>query len=84
MAKVTARIKVKGKHYEIHVDLDEALKIKAGKGDIVSTIDSPHIYGDMKKGSVAAQKDLMDAFGTVDVYEIAKHIIMKGEVQKTQ
>ncbi len=84
MAKVTARIKVKGKHFEIHVDLDEALKIKAGKGDILSALDSNAIYSDLKKGQVVPQKDLIEAFGTSDIHQIATQIIQKGEVQKTQ
>ena len=84
MAKVTARIKVKGKQYEIHVDLDEALKVKEGTGDIVSALDSPNIYYDLHKGTIASQSDLQDAFGTTNIHEIAKKIITKGEVQKTQ
>lgn len=84
MAKVTARIKVKGNHFEISVNLDEALKVKSGKGDIMSALDVPQVYNDLKKGHVAPQKDLLDAFGTADVYEIAKKIITSGEVQKTQ
>lgn len=84
MPKVEARIKIKGQHYEISVNLDEALKVKAGKGEIMAALDSPHIYHDVKTGEVAAQKDLMDAFGTADVYEIARKIITAGEVQKTQ
>src|SRR3989338_5763198 len=84
MAKVVARIKVKGKHYEIHVDLDEALKVKAGKGDIMAALDVRQIYSDIKKGVIASGKDLMDAFGTSEVIEIARTIIVSGEVQKTQ
>ena len=84
MAKVTARTKIKGKHFEIHVDLDEALKVKAGKGDILAAMDTPQVYSDLKKGHVAPQKELLDAFGTADVYEIAKKIILTGEIQKTQ
>ncbi len=84
MPKVTARTKVKGKHFEVHVDLDEALKVKAGKGDILSALDTLSVYTDIKKGQIAPQKDLLDAFGTSDVYEIAKKIIMTGEIQKTQ
>ncbi len=84
MVNVTARIKAKGKHYEIDVDLDAALKLKAGKGDIMSALQSPQIFYDLKKGNIAAQKDLMDAFGTSDINEIAKKIIISGEVQKTQ
>ncbi|PIN93554.1 ribosome assembly factor SBDS [Candidatus Pacearchaeota archaeon CG10_big_fil_rev_8_21_14_0_10_31_24] len=84
MANVTARLKIKGNLFEIHVDLDEALKVKAGSGDIVSALDSQNIYNDIKKGHVAPQKDLIDAFGTSDIYEIAKKIVTSGEVQKTQ
>jgi|SRR3989344_2645597 len=84
MPKVTARIKIKNKHYEIHVDLDEALKIKTGAGDINAALDSPNVFHDMNKGTLASQTDLKDAFGTIDIYEIAKIIITKGEVQKTQ
>lgn len=84
MAKVEARIKAKGKQYEIHVDLDEALKFQKGEGDIVSAVDCDAVYYDLRKGTVASQSDLKDAFGTSDLYEIAKQIIIKGEVQKTQ
>ena len=84
MPVVEARIKVQGKHFEISVDLDEALKVKAGKGDIVSALQSRNIFYDIKKGTIASQKDLQEAFLTSDVFEIAKQIITKGEVQKTQ
>src|SRR3989344_4491816 len=84
MAKVTARIKSKGKDFEIHVDLDEALKVRDGKGDVASALDSPVIFTDLKKGDKAKEKDLMECFGTTDVYEVATRIIQKGEVQKTQ
>ena len=84
MANVEARIKAKGKQYEISGDLDAALKFKTGKGDIMSALQSNQIYYDIKKGNIASSKDLMDAFGTVDAYEIAKKIILSGEVQKNQ
>lgn len=84
MARVTARIKVKGKHYEIHVDLDEALKVKQGKGNVASALDSDTIYYDLNKGTKVSNADLTDAFGTTDVYQIAQQIMTKGEIQKTQ
>lgn len=84
MSNVEARIKIKGKHYEIQVDLDEALKIKEGKGDITSALLSPNIFYDLRKGTHASKSDLQSAFNITDVYEIAKIIITKGEVQKTQ
>ncbi len=84
MPKVVARTKVKGKSYEIEVDLDEALKIKAGKGDIMRALEFPRIFTDMKKGNVAKEADLIESFGTKDAYQIATKIIVSGEVQKTQ
>lgn len=84
MAVVEARMKANGKQFEISVDLDEALKVRAGKGEIMSALQSRNIFYDLKKGTLASQKDLNEAFATSDVLEIAKQIIMKGEVQKTQ
>lgn len=84
MAEVTARIKIKGKHFEVQVNLDEALKIKAGKGDIGAALSSTRIFSDLKKGKVAPAADLMEAFGTSEFHEVAKKIIISGEVQKNQ
>jgi ribosome maturation protein SDO1 len=84
MVNVEARIKIKNKHYEINVDLDEALKVKTNQGNINSALQSPRIFYNLKDGTVASQKDLQEAFGTADIYEVAKQIIQKGEVQKTQ
>lgn len=84
MANVEARMKVDGKHYEISVNLDEALKVKNGEGDVTRALEIPQIFYELKKGTKASDDDLEKAFGTTDVYEIAKMIITKGEVQKTQ
>lgn len=84
MANVEARIKVKGKSYEISVDLDEALKVKNGQGNISSALQTQEIYHDIKKGTRVPKDELITAFGTTDVYQIATQIIQKGEVQKTQ
>jgi len=84
MAIVTARIKVKGKHYEVSVDLDEALKVKNGSGNLTSALQSNTIFYDLRKGTNASESDLKDAFGTTNIQEIATKIIQSGEVQKTQ
>lgn len=84
MANVEARIKVKGKQYEISVDVDEALKVKNGEGDVTRALNSNAIYYDLKKGTNASQSDLEDAFGTINLYEIAKKIMTSGEIQKPQ
>lgn len=84
MPNVEARIKVKGKHYEISVDLDEALKVRNGQGDVSFALQMPEIFYDLRKGTKASKEDLEEAFSTTDVYEIATQIIKRGEVQKTQ
>ncbi len=84
MATVEARIKVKGKQFEISVDLDEALKVKAGTGNVSSALNMPSIYTDLKKGFAASKAELNAAFDTEDVYKIAELIMKKGEIQKNQ
>ncbi len=84
MANVTARIKIKGKNYETSVDLDEALKVRDGKGDVISALQSNGIYYDLSKANIVPSSDLKSAFGTADLYKIAKKIITSGEIQKTQ
>ena len=84
MAKVEARIKVKGKQFEISVDLDEALKVRAGKGNVSVALNSSAIYNDVRKGMTASKAELEAAFETSDVYAIAERIMKKGEIQKDQ
>ncbi len=84
MPNVEARIKVKGKQYEISVDVDEALKLKKGDGDITAALNSTAVYYDLRKGTTVSNDDLMEAFGTTDIYEIGTKIIKDGEVQKPQ
>jgi ribosome maturation protein SDO1 len=84
MASVEARISVKGKHFEILVDLEEALKVKTGKGNVQSALQSNAIFHNIKKGDLVSKDELENAFGTADIFEVAKHIMTKGEVQKNQ
>lgn len=84
MVNVEARIKAKGKQYEISVDVDEALKVKAGEGDVTAALNSNAIYYDIHKGTIASQSDLENAFGTSDTFKIAEKIMKNGEIQKPQ
>lgn len=84
MPNVTARIKIEGKQYEISVDVDEALKIKNGAGDITKALNSQAVFYDLDKGTHASKADLESAFGTNQLYEIAEKIIKDGIVQKPQ
>ena len=84
MTQTIARIKQKGKHFEILVDLDQALKYKKGDSNSVDFLETDKVFTDSKKGLAASVSDLKDAFGTEDSYEIAKKIVKSGEVLVTQ
>ena len=83
MTQTLARIKQTGKHFEIIVDLDEALKFRKGE---VSSIEAEgdKIFTDSKKGETASNSDLKEAFGTEDVKIVIEKIVKNGEVLVTQ
>lgn len=74
-----ARITKNGLHFEIIVDMENALKFKKGQLDHVEA-EGGRVFSNIKKGDVAARDDLEIAFGTSDINEIAKVIVKSGEV----
>jgi ribosome maturation protein SDO1 len=81
---VIARISRSGEHFEIMVDPDKALEFKRkGEGNIEDMLAFPDIFKDSKRGEKHSSEDLHKAFGTTDVFEIAKKIIREGEIQLT-
>jgi len=81
MANVTARIKLKGKKFEVSVDCEKALALRKGKSPIEGVLVVDAVFSDLRKGIRARENELKDVFGTSDVSEIAKKIITQGEVQ---
>lgn len=80
-----ARIKAKGKNFEIMVDLDYALKLKKGENvNMQNVLSVDGIFSDSKKGLRVSDKDLLEGFGTKDIYSIAEKIIKSGEIQLPQ
>lgn len=84
MTQTTARIKKTGKNFEILVDLDKAMVFKKGESVSVDFLEIDKIFTDAKKGHVAPDKDLNDAFGSSEVNEIAGEIAKNGEILLTQ
>jgi ribosome maturation protein SDO1 len=84
MTQTIARIKQGGKPFEIIVDLDKALKFKKGESSSVDFLEADNIFSDSKKGHVAPNKDLEEAFKTTDINSIAEKIVKNGEVLVTQ
>ena len=83
MTNTLARIKQAGQNFEIIVDLNDALKFKKGE---ISSIEAEgdKIFHDSKKGEVASNTDLKQAFGTTDINVVIEKIIKSGEVLVTQ
>jgi len=83
MVQTTARVKKGGKHFEILVDMDEALKVKKGEGNINATVLTDAIFYNLKSGENASEGDLEKEFGTSDITEVAEKIIKTGEIVRT-
>src|SRR3989338_8095878 len=79
---VVAKLKIGENVFEILVDCEKALEFRNGKDidldDILATND---IFKDVKNGEHAS--NLMKVFKTEDKREIAKKIILEGEIQLT-
>jgi ribosome maturation protein SDO1 len=82
MVDTTARIKKEGKHFEIRVDLDEALKVKKGEegADIARAVLTDAVFHNLKSGEHASERDLEKNFGSKDTMAVAEKIIKNGEV----
>lgn len=82
---VVARLQLKDEKFEILVDCEKALAFKEGKAVNIADVlvGKEFIFSDSRKGIVVTKKDLTDAFGTTDIYEVAAQIIKKGKVMTT-
>ena len=79
---VIAKLKKGDQEFEILVDLEPALKLKRGERiDMHEVLAAAHIFKNAHKGDIAA--NLKEAFGTDEVDEIAREIIIKGDIQIT-
>ncbi|MEM5804575.1 MAG: ribosome assembly factor SBDS [Candidatus Aenigmatarchaeota archaeon] len=81
---VVARLARAGKKFEILVDPEKALEVKAGKDvpvdDLVAVSE---VFEDIKKGTRMSPEDVNKAFGTNSMHDVAKKIIRDGELQLT-
>jgi len=71
-----------GKHFEILVDLDEALRIRKGEGNVGVAVLTNAVFYNLKSGEHASAEDLEKNFGTSDIMEVAEKIIKGGEIEK--
>ena len=68
--------------FEIDVYPDKAIDFKNGeKLDIREVLKAENIFANAKTGDMASKDAIQQAFGTTDPLDVAKHIILKGEIQ---
>ena len=81
---VIARYEHGGERFEILVRPKEAMELRSGKSISLSdVVVSDTIYKDVKKGLKASPSALKKVFGTTDFEEVARQIILKGEIPLT-
>jgi ribosome maturation protein SDO1 len=81
---VIARLKKGEEHFEVLVDPYAAADLIDGKEiDIIQILAIDAIFKDSKKGTHAPEEAIKEKFGTDDVAEVAKQIILNGDIQLT-
>jgi ribosome maturation protein SDO1 len=78
-----ARITKAGKHFEIIVDMKDALAVRKKESNFLN-VEGDTVFTNVKKGDRASKDDLEVVFGTSDITEIAKTIVSQGEVLISQ
>ncbi len=81
---VIARLKTHGGHFEILVDPEKAYDLRKGADvkmeDLLAVED---VFENASRGDRVPEEDLVKAFGTKSVPEIARRIIREGEINLT-
>ncbi len=78
------RLTIEGEKFEILVKPDLALDFKLGKKrDISNILVSDEIYSDANKGTRASQEKLQRYLKTTDIFDAAKIILEKGDLNLT-
>jgi ribosome maturation protein SDO1 len=76
-----ARLK-KGKDiFEVVVNPDAAMDFRQGKAVLEDALVSDKVYFDAKKALVASEEKLKNLFSTENFHDIAKEIILRGDIQ---
>jgi len=81
---VIARLKKGEEHFEVLVDPYAAADLIDGKEiDIIQILAIDAIFKDSKMGRHASEETIKEKFGTDDTAEVAKQIVLNGDIQLT-
>ncbi|HTT15949.1 MAG TPA: ribosome assembly factor SBDS [Thermoplasmata archaeon] len=81
---VIARWETQGSRFEVLVDPEAVQELKDGKDvDLADKLALEQVFKDAKKGDKISEEHLEKTFHTRNLAEIARQIVLKGEVQVT-
>ncbi|HEC80852.1 MAG TPA: ribosome assembly factor SBDS [Thermoplasmatales archaeon] len=81
---VIARLSIGEHHFEVLVDPKAAADLIDGKEvDILANLAIDAVFKDAKKGDHASEEAIQKCFGTTDVAEVARQIVLRGDIQLT-
>jgi ribosome maturation protein SDO1 len=81
---VVARLVVQGEHFEVLVDPKLIDNIKEDPDfDILSALAVDAVFKDQAKGEHAASENIAKVFESTEIAEIAREIVLKGDIQLT-
>jgi ribosome maturation protein SDO1 len=82
---VIARLKKGRTQFEVYVDPDGAFSFKQGKEiDIENILAIEEVFENASRGDRPAESDIQNTFKTQDIFEIARQIILHGEIHLTK
>jgi len=82
----TAWMRKGGEHFEVVIEPDNALEFKRTKGatpDIRECLHAERVFTDAKRGEHATDVRLETVFGTKEPLDVAKKLIIEGDIQLT-
>lgn len=81
---VIARLQKGSEHFEVLVDPHAAADLIDGKEiNVLQNLAIDAVFKDSKKGEHASDESIQKNFGTANIEDIARRIILQGEIQLT-
>jgi len=81
---VVARFEKAGERFEVLVKPEAVQEIRDGKHvDILANLAIDQVFRDAHKGSKASSEKMKEFFGSEDPIEVARQLILKGEIELT-
>jgi ribosome maturation protein SDO1 len=81
---IIARLESHGESFEVLIDPKVVNHLREGREvELIDYMVVDEIFRNARKGTRASDEKIKEVFGTNDPIEVAKHIILKGEVQLT-